>query len=296
VVVLASLTGCSTSSSGSANQASKPSPSSAAPRAAAELANLWTQFRETVNLPAKPLTTNLGLKAPAGFTQADVDVLARRAITILKRSTAPRLSRLSPDRAVEYVYATQPTETLRDFERDAIETTQGHPWEAMAASRFEVTPSAARVIRVAASVKKYSGTLANGTPAPYLAVVVEAHLVQEVPVHGSQFGGRKTAPIVSYRAVSASSFRPRGGPDFWPAVRARMSPYGNNPCALESTRLVPLTDPDLLRKDLANLKLTLRDREAADTNFSAPNLNRRAKKAAEKEYAAFRGRCDNETR
>lgn len=262
-----------------------------------QLASLWSQFREAVDIPTQPLTVDLGLQAPAGFTQADVDILARRAVTILRRSTAPQISDMNPDDAVDYVYAQQPTPTRFDFERDAIKTTQGRPWQAMATSRFPKTPSKARVIRVAANAKRYEGKLNDGTPAPYLAVTVEAHLVQQVPVAGEEFGSETTVPIVSYRAVSASSFRPRGGPSFWPAVRARMTPFGNDGCALieDSTLLVPLTDPEVLREDLANLKTTLSNRSVSDTfNFSADNLSAQAKRNLRSEADKYRAeRCED---
>lgn len=289
--VATSTAACSTSEPNDAGNAGRGASSDTT-----ELAAAWAKFRTAVDRPARPLTIDLGLQAPAGFTQSDVDALARRAISVLRRSTAPRLSNFDPDQAVDYVYQTQPVETKADFERDAIRTTQGRPWQAMAASRFPSVASAAKVIRVAASVKKYDGITADGTSAPYLAVTVEAHLVQEVSTQGGTPGSPTSVPIVSYRAVSASSFRPRGGADFWPAVRSRMIPYGNDGCALtsESTLLVPLTDPAVLREDLANLKSTLRSREvSSEFSFNSANLTEEARKRAEEQYREFRAeRCE----
>lgn len=258
----------------------------------AELVALWTDFRETVDVPEKPLAVgNLKLKAPAGFTQADVDALGRRAVSVLQRSTAPRLSSMDPDDAVDFVYDPQPSLTKFDFERDAIKATQGYPWQLTAASRFPETPTQARAIRVVANAKSYDGNLDDGTPSKYLTVTVEAHLVQDVPVTGSKFGG-KTVPIVSQRAVSASSFRPRGGPEWWPSVRARMSPYGNDGCTLlDEPLLVPLTDTDVLRQDLAGLKSTLRSTEVSATSFNAANLTAKDRRKMEKRAEEYESEC-----
>lgn len=258
----------------------------------AELVALWADFRETVDVPGKPLTVgSLKLKVPAGFTQADVDALARRAVSVLQRSTAPRLSSMDPDDAIDFVYDPQPSLTKFDFERDAIKATQGYPWQLTAASRFPETPSEARAIRVVANAESYDGNLDDGTPSKYLAVTVEAHLVQDVPVTGSEFGG-ETVPIVSQRAVSASSFRPRGGPDWWPSVRARMSPYGNDGCALlDEPLLVPLTDTDVLRQDLAGLKSTLRSTEVSATSFNAATLTAKDRREMEKRADEYESEC-----
>ncbi|WP_148076998.1 hypothetical protein [Nocardioides aurantiacus] len=257
---------------------------------------MQAEFQETVDRPAKPLTTNLGLKAPAGFAQADVDALAQRAISVLRRSTAPTLSKMAPDEAVDYVYAQQPAPTRFDFERDAIAGTQGRPWQWLAASRFPETPCRAKAIRVAANVKKYNGRLDDGTPAPYLTVIVEAHLVQQVPIPNRETDADEpgdtdpaTVPIVSYRAVLASGFRPRGGPGFWPSVRTRTSPFGNDGCSLDedTALLVPSTDPDVLREDLANLKSTLRNPRVSATDFTA-DTSAAQKKEARREYEQYR--------
>lgn len=289
-----SLTACSAGSERSASDADSEAARSS--RSRTEVVTLQAEFRETVDRPAKPLTTNLGLKPPAGFTQADVDALARRAVSVLRRSTAPRLSNMSPDEAVDYVYAQQPTPTRFDFERDAIAASQGRPWQWLAASRFSKTPSTAEVIRVAANVKKYSGRLDDGTPAPYLAVTVEAHLVQQVAspnqqTNEGQSGGADpaTVPIVSYRAVQASGFRPQGGPDFWPSVRARTSPFGNDGCSLDedTALLVPSTDADVLREDLANLRSTLKNPSVSATDFTA-DTSAAQKKEARREYEQYR--------
>lgn len=70
-----SLTACSAGSERSASDADSEAARSS--RSQTELVTLRAEFRETVDRPVKPLTTNLGLKPPAGFTQADVDALAR---------------------------------------------------------------------------------------------------------------------------------------------------------------------------------------------------------------------------
>lgn len=231
----------------------------------AEMKTLWAEFEDVVDMPAKRLTTNLGLKPQAGFAQVDVDALAARAVQVLKRSADPELSDMEPDAAVDYVYEQQYRLTQFNFERDAAAATFGHDWQWLAASRYPATASKARVIKIAAAVSHTTGKTDDGTTEPILRVTVEAHILQTVPDadHG-------TVPIVVRRAVEASGFKPRGGPDWWPAVITRATPFGNSGCALfKSAELKPLTDPDTLREDLANLNISLRAKSIATTEFVA---------------------------
>lgn len=188
------------------------------------------------------------------FEQPDVDALANRALDVLRRSTNPRLSKLGPTDAVNFVYAHQFGETTFDFKTNASSLTGGHQWQWLAASRYKTTPSRPKILRVTGRVSHDTGQLDDGTKTPFLVVTIQAHIVQSI--HTVDDG---TVPIVARRTVAASAFRPRGGEQWWPEVLTRTTPFGNDGCALYSdSALVPATRPDELRRDLSDLEISLK--------------------------------------
>lgn len=106
-------------------------------------------------------------------------------------------------------------------------------------------------------------TTDSGQRANYLIVTVQAHIAQTVTT--KKYG---RVPIVVRRTVEAAGFRPRGGPEWWPSVRARTTPFGNTGCRLyRDAILEPLADPADLRQDVAGLRNSLNNPEYIATNF-----------------------------
>jgi hypothetical protein len=271
LAVAISVAGCSTNRHGSAPSGARTG--NLVTRT--ELTSLIADFRVAVNRPQVKLTPRLGLKAPAGFAQADVDSLAQRAVGVLKRSAEPKLSSMSPDDAIDYVYAHQFTATKLNFQDNASSASAGYAWQWVAASRYRVKPTAPKVIKIAAAVTTDKGSLDTGQSAPILRVTVQAHIVQMVlSDHG-------TVPIVSVRSVQASGFRPRGGAVWWPSVITRDIPLGNTACGLYKNRLDPITDPDELRVDLAHLRITMKSKTLVPVDFGNHADNKAARKAYE---------------
>lgn len=250
VTVLLLLTGCGGQDPAAPDRTGDGRPTSATTKA------LWAQMRRVVERPAVPLRAPSDLKPIGEFTRADVDALADRAIDILKRSADPKLSRLNPSQAVNRVYANQYGSTTFEFKQDAIDTNRGYDWQWLAASRYPKEaglPTATKVLKVTGAVSTDTDRTATGERAPFLTVTVQAHIAQTVTT--KQYG---RVPIIVRRTVRASGFRPQGGPEWWPSVMARTTPFGNTGCGLyRGAILDPLDDPDDLRRDLASLEDSL---------------------------------------
>lgn len=131
---LALLTACGRQAQPSENTDGARPPSARASNATQEA--LCADMRTLTDRPAVPLQTPTGLKPVAGFTAADVAALADRAIDVLKRSAAPKLTRMNPDNALNNVYANQYSATTFDFKQNAIELTHGYDWQWLATSRY----------------------------------------------------------------------------------------------------------------------------------------------------------------
>lgn len=229
---------------------------------------LWAEMGEISNRPKIPLRAPANLAPTAGFAQADVDALTRRALDILRRSTNPRLSRVSATEAINRVYAGQYAPTTYEFKQDAIALTQGYDWQWFAASRFKKeagTPSGPKVLKVAGAVSSGRDQMDTGEQASFLRVTIQAHIAQYV--ESEEFG---RVPVIVRRTVRASGFRPRGGPDFWPSIITRTVPFGNTACGLyQGATLDPLTKAGDLRRDLASLKDSLNTRGVVPDAFEA---------------------------
>jgi len=258
------VAGCGASPSAKSGAGSAQNSTASASRD--ELNDLWSQFQTLADRPAVPLTTNLGLKPVAGFTQADVDALTRRAVDVLKRGIQPRLSKMDPNKVIDYVFANQYDQTTFKFKTDSSDYLAGYSSDWLAASIYQKTPTTApKVVKVAAKVARDSGKLDDGTTAPLLRVTVQAHAAQLVRSASGK------VPIVVRRTVQVSGFKPRGGPDWWPGILADTSPYGNAECPLyDGSKLIPLTDPGSLRKDLAALKISLGSKGMVPQTFGEP--------------------------
>jgi hypothetical protein len=263
----ASIAGCA--APGARGSSSETVGAGSSPERSIEAA--WREMRTLTNEPPVALT-DLELNKTGPFSRAEVVKLADIAAGVIKRSASPELSKMTPDDAFASVYARQLAATTFDARQNNQRLIPGHDWQWLAASRYTTTPTRPKVLKVAAEATTARGSLDNGNPAPYLNVTVQAHLLQTVQVDGH------TRPIVVRRTVRVATFKPNGGPDFWPAVWARASPFGNDSCALfDGAQLVPLTDPERLRADIRDLEQSLSNRtvvaEPFDNTTEADDLD-----------------------
>ena len=271
------LAGCgsSTSTSTTSGDSASTSPTK---EASGELGDLWAQFKAVADRPALPLTRDLGLKPTAGFTQADVDALAGRGVDVLKRGIQPRLSKMDPTNVINYVFAHQYAPTTFQFKSTSSDLSAGYDYDWLAASLYEKAPAKApKIIKVAATVTSGKGKLDDGTVAPLLRVTIQIHAAQKVTTaHGE-------VPIVVRRTAQVSGFKPRGGADYWPSVLVRTYPFGNAECPLyDGSKLIPLTDPGDLRKDLVDLKISLSTKGLVPQTFGATTSTAEMRKYVKK--------------
>lgn len=249
---LAATTACSGQSPSSAPH--RAGAGAASSEASADLKRLnaaWADFREVADrLPGRPLTLPR-MSATRSFAVEDVGVLARTARRITLQSIDPRLSAMSPDAAFRSAMGgTYPA--TRDDARVRLESATGDAsWQRLAASRFPRSAKLGRPQVIDARWKwgESSGTTDDGTRSPVLWVGVQTFTRTPVTVGG------QTYPVVVRRTVNLSSFRPRGGPAWWPAVTFDSWPYGNDGCYLSpGTTLVPTRRVDGLGGDLKDLR------------------------------------------
>lgn len=268
LVVLALCSGCATDSStneiADRPRASQQSSDEGSAAATEQLSDLWEEMRATVAMPAVPLRPP-ALRAEAGFTGTDVTALADRAIKVIQRSTDPRLSSMKPAAAVDSVYSGQYPTSTNDFKANAVGYTAGWDWEWLAASRYPTTPSRPRVIKVTGATQTGEGRIDSGVMETYLTVTIQAHIVQTVRTKE-----QGSVPIVVRRTVRVSSYRPRGGPDWWPTVHTRTAPFGTDGCSLfKGSLLVPQDDAGDLRATIAQLKNSLGSKGVMEENFGS---------------------------
>lgn len=222
----------------------------------ADTAELWDDMRDIANGPVVRTRAPSGLQPTAGFNRADVRALADRALDVLRRSTEPRLSRLTATEAVDEVYAGQYPQTAFQFKQEAIDRTPGLDWQWSAASRYprpSGVPTEPRFLKITGKVSSGQDGIDDGTTAKFLTVTIQAHIAQTV--ESDRYG---RVPIVVRRTVRASGFRPRGGPDWWPSVSVGTVPFGNTACGLYRGALLdPITDGGDLRRDVESLKISL---------------------------------------
>ncbi len=225
-------------------------------------------MRKLTDRPAVPLEAPANLEPAGAFEQADVASLAERAIDIVGRSVDPKLSSMTASKAIDYVFSNQYSDTAFEFKQNATSFTYGYDWQWLAASRYPKktgTPSKPKILKITADTSTGRDTTDQGERTDYLIVTLQVHVVQTV--NTSKYG---RVPIVVRRTVQASGFKPRGGPDWWPSLRARTTAFGNTACGLyRGAILQPLSDSSDLRRDVADLRNSLDSRAMVPTDFAA---------------------------
>lgn len=240
----------------------------------------WQKYAEIAARPAVKLDWRDRPNPPAGFTNSDMDAFAKREVVLIQRSSSAKVSRLAPDKAVDYVTAGLDYTTTRDYVSSIPPSAAGKkPWQWFLASLYKedlLGPS--KVIRVDWSTQTVADHLDNGTPARVLRLTLQVFVVHTF--------GPKANPrnVIVRRAVRLAGFRPTAGPAWWPALASQTLPYGNDGCALaEDSTLRPLHTAKYLQEDLTALGKDL-GREGV---IPIADKNVKPDPKAEKEATAF---------
>lgn len=206
--------------------------------------------------PTQPVELNLDKlpKAPSGFTEAEVEASAERAIDLIRRGVSPDLEGKTPRAAFEYVFANQYSDTTEQAAQASRTATGKYDWEWAWASLFETQPiTPARFLALRWQVEVIPSELASGAKADLLQVTLSTAIEHRVP-NGTGTGS-SVAPIVVQRAVIINSFKPLGGPDWWPAVGMQANPLFGGKCApVNGSLLTPARRQATLNSDLRRLR------------------------------------------
>jgi hypothetical protein len=232
----------------------------------AEFAAAWNELAEIGDRPTVKLDVGDRPAPPHGFTDGDMDVLAKDAVSVLRRSISPEVELKPPADAIRYVTADLPPATVSEWTKRIDAASAGQAWEWQAASLFE-TPSRtpARIIKVEWDVQTQPGTLADGTHHDQLILRLQAFAVHT--------RGTTTHPktIIVRRTVRMAAYEPRGGPHFFPGIDVLTSPWGNRGCALLArTELYPATDIGELRRDVVAARQAIAAKGVQDTFPASP--------------------------
>ncbi|MGY2703292.1 hypothetical protein [Nocardioides sp. HB32] len=238
------------------NKATDPeSESNAKPETALDQA--WDNFEDVLATgnPTKLEDVKIP-QAPTGYTKFDVAGLAAPLIMMMNRSTDPRLSRMTPDQAVDYVYLTVPKETVQSLRDGITGFTASLNWQSAIASRFPRNAQVGQPVFINPSFT--ASRAVDDTSRPYLRLNLQTFIRTDVTVDGV------TRPTVVFRSLRLNSYSPQNIQDGWPATAFEGSPYGLSYCHLyrQDGTVVPLTDVKYLEKDAKRLKNKL---DAADT-------------------------------
>ncbi|MDO9455236.1 hypothetical protein [Nocardioides sp.] len=194
---------------------------------------------------------------PSGFTAADVEALATRAIDIAERGVSPDLEGRSPSEAFDFVFAGQYPQTTDYARTNSRRATTGYDWEWAWASLYE-DPAAAPAIFLTSrwEVARVPGKLDDGSQANQLQVTLVT--ATEQIVDDKRSGVR--APIVMVRSIILRSFKPRGGPAWWPGVGVQAEPLLGGKCAPKNDSLLtPSYNDRVLDEDFEKLADVLRE-------------------------------------
>jgi hypothetical protein len=232
----------------------------------AEFAASWHELADLADRPTVKLEAKGRPAPPRGFTDADMDVLAKDAVSVLRRSISPQVELKSSTEAISYVMADLMPATVTEWTRRIDGASAGQDWEWQAASLFQ-TPShvPARIIKVEWDVQTQPGTLADGTPHDQLILRLQAFAVH--------VRGTKVSPktIIIRRTVRMAAYEPRGGSHFFPGIDVLTSPWGNRGCALlSSSVLYPTDDIGELRRDVIAARKALAATSVQDTFPASP--------------------------
>lgn len=242
--------------------------SSEAPRPGtpAEFAAGWDELAAIADRPTVELRASDRPAPPKGFTDADIDVLAEDAVSVLRRSISPEVEVMTPAAAIAYVTADLMPATVKEWTTRVEAASAGQAWEWQAASLFE-KPSRepARIIKVAWDVTTRPGTLANGKP--------HDQLVLRLQVFAVHVRGTRATPktIIVRRTVRMAAYDPDGGAEFFPGIDVLTSPWGNRGCALLArTELYPADDIAELRRDVIAARKAIDAHGVQDTFPATP--------------------------
>ncbi|MBC9733845.1 hypothetical protein [Nocardioides marmotae] len=170
-------------------------------------------------------------KAPAPFTQADVDKLARLARDAMERSVDPDLSALPPNEAIRAVLFGQAPQAILALSRELAEAPTAAAW--VVATRTKSDPVSEPTFHAARyATGTYLSPMSNGVEAPILWVGLEADIRIDLERDGLVY------PTLTHRTFWTQGFRPRGGSDWWPSITASASAVGVSPCPLLTKNLV----------------------------------------------------------
>jgi hypothetical protein len=243
----------------------------------AEFAAAWHELAAIGDRPTVELNAGDRPAPPRGFTDDDMDVLAKDAVSVIRRSISPEIELKSPTDAITYVTAELTPATVAEWTKRVDAASAGQDWEWQAASLFQ-TPSRApaRIIKVAWDVRTAPGTLADGTPHDQLILRLQVFVVH--------LRGTTSDPktIIIRRTVRMAAYKPHGGPHFFPGIDVLTSPWGNRGCALlSSSVLYPTDDIGELRRDVIAARKALATTTVQDTfPASAAELLEIAKRCA----------------
>jgi hypothetical protein len=214
----------------------------------------WQQYAKVADSTAVTLDWKDRPDAPAGFTDGDMDTFAKAEVALIKKSIDPKVGRMSPDDAVDYVLADLPPQTRADYTSKVPKNSAAkHAWEWYLASMFAEQPTApAKVIRVDWDTTTRTDKLDNGNTAPVLNVTLQVFVAHT-------FGpADKPRNVIVRRAVQLSGFKPNGGDGYWPGLGTSTTAYGNDGCLLADTsQLRPLRGAKFLKADAKDLKKAL---------------------------------------
>jgi hypothetical protein len=232
----------------------------------AEFATAWDELAAIADRPTVELKASDRPAPPKDFTDADMDVLAKDAVSVLRRSISLDAERRTPADAIAYVTADLMPATVKEWTTRIENASAGQDWEWQAASLFQ-TPSRepARVIRVEWAAETQPGTLADGTPHDQLVLRLQAFVVQT--------RGTRAHPktILIRRTVRMAAYDPDGGPGFFPGIDVLTSPWGNRGCALlSSSTLYPAGDIAELNRDVLAARKAIAAPGVQDTFAATP--------------------------
>lgn len=197
---------------------------SSAPRTPGE--ERWARFAELVDRPPVNLDIRTTPDPPEGFNAADVHALARRATALVRRSFDPRLSRMSGPQAAAYVLDSQYPGTRAQFITEA-RNALGKSWPYLVASRYEDAPTNPRYLKATWDVRTDTAANTEGQPRPLLQVTLQVVATQTVTDPAGTM-----RPVLTTRKVTLRGFRPRAGPQWWPALAIGTGVFGAATCPL----------------------------------------------------------------
>jgi hypothetical protein len=202
---------------------------------------------------------------PDGFNAAEVRALAERLKDIAQRGVSPRLNGLAPDAAFDFVFANQYPQTTDLARTKSREATGQYDWQWAWASLFELAPTtSAAFLKVRWQADAVPGTLDDGTAAPQLQLSLITAIEHDLPPTGG--AESDIAPVVMKRTLTAQSFRPLGGPGWWPAIGVQSEPLFGGKCAPKNgSLLTPTSDPEIIHEDLRKLRQLVKSDKAVDT-------------------------------